>query len=124
MLLTTAFGFQLTHAQTATGTQQVEKVRAQVAKIGTGEKAKVHVKLQDNTRLKGYIRDSAQDSFTVVDSKTGVRTLAYADVTEVRKQKSGFSNLTWGIIAGAAAAVIIVVITVIKPVLCDGGAGC
>jgi len=64
------------------------------------------------------------DSFTVVDSKTGARTLAYSDVTEVRKQSGGISTLTWGIIAGAAAAAIIVGTVVVKPVLCDGGAGC
>ena len=124
MLLTTVVGFQSIHAQTAVDSQRLDIVRTQVAKIGTGEKAKVHVKLQDQTKLKGYISDASQDSFTVVDSKTGARTVAYSDVSEVRKQKSGFSNLTWGIIAGAAAAAIIVGVTVIKPVLCDGGAGC
>lgn len=123
MLLITAFGFQSILAQTASDTQRIEDIHLQVAKLGTGSKAKVHVKLRDNTKLKGYISDANQDSFTVVDSR-GPRTIAYTDVAEVRKQKGGISNLTWGIIAGAAAAAVIVGVTVIKPVLCDGGAGC
>lgn len=121
MLLTTAFGFQAIHAQTAVDTQRVERVRSQVARIWKGKKARVHVRLQDNTKLKGSISDVSQDSFTFNDSQTGrSRTLAYTDVAEVTKQKGGISNLTWGLIAGAAVAAIIVGVTVIKPVLCDG----
>jgi hypothetical protein len=64
-----------------------EKVKASVAKRGTGPKAKVTVKLKDKTRLKGYISNASGDSFTLSDSKTGqVRTLAYSDVAEVKKQ--------------------------------------
>ena len=64
-----------------------EKVKAAVAKRGTGPKAKVTVKLKDKTRLKGYITNASGDSFTLSDSKTGqTRTLAYSDVTEVKKQ--------------------------------------
>ena len=122
-LLLMAFGVQSTLAQTASADQRVQDVSMQVAKLGTGKKAKVHVKLRDNTKIKGYISDAAQDSFTVVDSN-GPRTIAYVDVTEVRKQQGGISPLTWGIIGGAAAAVVIVAVTVVKPVLCDGGAGC
>ena len=64
-----------------------EKVKSAVAKRGTGPKAKVNVKLKDKTKLKGYISNASGDSFTLSDSKTGqVRTLAYSDVTEVKKQ--------------------------------------
>lgn len=62
--------------------------------------------------------------FNISAGREPASTKTPADVTEVRKQKGGFSNLTWGIIAGAAVAAVIVGVTVIKPVLCDGGAGC
>ena len=63
------------------------KVKAAVAKHGTGPKAKVTVKLKDQTRLKGYISNASNDSFTLSDSKTGqARTLSYSDVAEVKKQ--------------------------------------
>ena len=64
-----------------------EKVKAAVAKRGTGPKAKVTVKLKDKTKLKGYISNTTGDSFPLSDSKTGqFRTLAYSDVLEVKKQ--------------------------------------
>jgi len=64
-----------------------DKVKAAVAKRGTGPKAKVTVKLRDRTKLKGFISNASGDSFTLSDSKTGqTRTLAYSDVAEVKKQ--------------------------------------
>ena len=64
-----------------------EKVKAAVAKRGTGPKAKVTVKLKDKTKLKGYISNAGGDSFTLSETKTGqARTFAYTDVAEVKKQ--------------------------------------
>jgi hypothetical protein len=66
---------------------QVEKVKADVAKYSLGKRPRVTVKLQDGSKLKGNIGDVKEDSFTLSDSKTGQsRTLAYADVVEVKKQ--------------------------------------
>jgi hypothetical protein len=100
-------------------------VRAKVQQIGVGQKARVHVRMRDNTKLKGYISASEQDAFTITDAKTGAaQKLSYGDVAEVKKTGGGLSPLTIGILAGAAATALIVGFTVIKPVLCDGGAGC
>jgi hypothetical protein len=64
-----------------------DKVKVAVAKRGTGPKAKVTVKLKDQTKLKGYISNASTDSFTLSDSKTGqARTLAYSDVADLKKQ--------------------------------------
>ena len=88
-----------------------DKVKAEVAKRGTGTKAKVTVKLKDKTELKGYISNASGDSFTLSDSKTGqVRTLAYSDVAEVKKQ-GGLSldakiGIGVGVTVGALALVI------------------
>jgi hypothetical protein len=66
---------------------QVEKVKADVAKYSLGKRPRVTVKLQDGSKLKGNISEAKEDSFTLSDSKTGqTRTLAYADVVEVKKQ--------------------------------------
>jgi hypothetical protein len=66
---------------------QVEKVKAEVAKRGLGTKARVTVKLQNGSKLKGYISKAEADSFTLSDSRTGqTTTLAYRDVVEVKKQ--------------------------------------
>jgi hypothetical protein len=124
MLLVTVCGFHSICAQSSPNAQQTEAIRARVNKLGTGKKARVQVRLLDQTKLKGYIADSSSDSFTVIDSKGQSRALAYADVAEVKKQRGGISPLTWGIIAGVGVATAIVFATVIKPVVCDGGAGC
>jgi hypothetical protein len=124
ILLSTAVGVQGVRAQTVNDTQLAEKARAKIQKMGAGQDARVEVRLRDNTRLKGYISAVGEDSFTVADRKTGAsQTVAYADVKEVKKPGGGLSTRTW-VIIGAAAAAVIVGVTVIKPVVCDGGAGC
>ncbi|MGB9178839.1 MAG: hypothetical protein WCB68_06270 [Pyrinomonadaceae bacterium] len=122
ILISTALGFQLAHAQTGREDQFTEKSRADVLKQGTGKDARVEVKLRDNTKVKGYISEAGQDTFTVMDQKTGVsKTVAYADVSQVKKQGGGLSSRTW-IILGAVAAAVVVVGIVVKPAVCDGGA--
>jgi hypothetical protein len=121
MLLVTAFGLQHVGAQ-ATNDQATEKIRAKVQKMGVGVNARVEVRLRDNTQLKGYITDANQDSFTVVDSRTGSsNTVSYADTSTVKKAGSGISAKTW-IILGAAAVGAAVTWVIVKPALCDGGA--
>jgi hypothetical protein len=120
-----AVGVQGIRAQTVNDTQLAEKARAKIQKMGAGQDARVEVRLRDNTRLKGYISAVGEDSFTVADRKTSAsQTVAYADVKEVKKPGGGLSTRTWVIIGAAAAAAVIVGVTVIKPVVCDGGAGC
>jgi len=112
-------------AQTMNNTQPVEMMRAAVQKLGVGRGARVEAKLRDNTKVKGYVSAAGEDSFIVTDPKTGAtQTVAYADVTQVKKPGGGLSTRTWVIIGAAATAAVIVGVTVIKPVLCDGGAGC
>lgn len=100
-------------AKTVQGDSRVEKVKADVARRGTGEKARVTVKLQDGSKLKGYIRQAEDDSFTLTDSKTGQnRTLAYRDVAQVKKQ-GGLSvgaklGIGLGIAVGALALVYVI----------------
>ncbi len=125
ILLFTALGFQSVGAQTGTDMQRAAQTRTKVDKLGVGRDARVEVKLRDNTKLKGYVSAASADSFTVTDAKTGAaQTLAYADVMQVKKPGSGVSARTWIILGAVATAAVIVGVTVIKPVVCDGGAGC
>lgn len=119
-----ALGFQA-RAQNTLDDQAAQKIRIKVAKIGLGPKARVEAKLRDFTKVKGYISAANHDSFTITEQNTGnTRELNYADVAEVKKPGGGFSIRTWAILGGAATAATIVGFTVLKPVLCDGGAGC
>jgi len=62
-----------------------EKVKTQIAKLGTGPQARVEVKLRDKTKLKGHISEVGDEFFAVVDEKTGsATTLAYSQVKQVK----------------------------------------
>ena len=123
-LLCAAFSIRSAEAQTAISTG-ADQAFVKVQKIGVGRDSRVEVKLLDNTRVKGYVSKIEADSFNVTDLKSGAtQTVPYAQVTQVKKVSGGLSKGTWAIIGGAAVAAIIVAITVIKPVACDGGAGC
>ncbi|HAF23794.1 MAG TPA: hypothetical protein DCK93_12950 [Blastocatellia bacterium] len=119
--MATFLGLQSAWAQTGSDAGLAAKARAKVEQLGTGRNARVEVKLRDNTRLKGYISAAEPDSFTVADQNTGsARTIAYADVSEVKKSSGGLSTRSWIIIAAVAGAIITWI--VVKPALCDGGA--
>ncbi|MFN2510612.1 MAG: hypothetical protein ABR568_04120 [Pyrinomonadaceae bacterium] len=126
MLVTMAIGLRPVNAQSfqTAGTDDpvAAKGRLDVAKLGVGDKARVEVKLRDNSKVKGYIGEANEDSFTVVDSKNGSdQRIAYADVQKVNKAGGGFSTRSW-IILGAAVAGAVATWIIVKPALCDGGA--
>lgn len=87
-----------------------EKVKANVLKLGTGESARVKVKLRDQAKLEGYISDAGAETFTVTDRKTGVATtVAYPQVKSVQG-----NNLSTGakiaIGVGVAAGIIFIIL--------------
>ncbi len=121
ILLSTAFGFQSVRAQTGKDAQLAEKARAGVQKLGVGRDARVEVRLRDNTKLKGSISAVGEDSFTVTDSKTGAsQTVAYADVTRVKRPGGGLSTRTKVIIGAAVAAGVAIVLYTVRGAFCDG----
>jgi hypothetical protein len=62
-----------------------EKVKEGISKLGTGADARIEVKLRDKTKLKGYVSDAGEDSFVVVDEKTGASsTVTYLQVKQVK----------------------------------------
>lgn len=86
--------------------RRAEKVKAGVRKLGAGESARVNLKLRDGARLKGYVREAGEDSFVVVDRKTGAATtVSYEQVSQVKGD--GLSTgAKIGIGFGIAAAVL------------------
>lgn len=122
LLLTPLFGLQAATAQNVSESAlRAEQAKIKVAKIGTGQSARVEVKLRDNTKLKGYISEAGSDSFTVTDRKTGAsQAVAYTDVTNVKKQGGGLSSRTKWIITGAALTAGAIVLYTVRGAFCDG----
>ena len=62
-----------------------QKVKEGIGKLGTGTEARLEVKLRDKTKLKGYVSEAGDESFVIVDHKTGVAsTVAYPQVKQVK----------------------------------------
>ncbi len=88
--------------------KRAEKVRSQLAKLGTGKDARVQVELRDKTKHEGYISELGAESF-VITNKSGVATtVAYPQVGKIKG-----NNLSTGakiaIGAGVAAAIVLLV---------------
>lgn len=82
------------------------KVKANVARLGTGKDAQVSVKLKDGTRLKGYISEIADDYFSVTNPETGTATTVnYRNAKQIKG-----NNLSTGVqvalVIGLATALI------------------
>ncbi len=66
-------------------TRFAEKVKEGISKLGTGAEARIEVKLRDKTKLKGYVSEAGEDSFVIVDEKSGTTsTVTYAQVKQVK----------------------------------------
>jgi hypothetical protein len=89
--------------------KETQKVKDGVFKLGTGEKARIEVKLKDKTKLAGYISDAKEERFTITNVKTGVATdVNYVDVGQVKGNNlaTGAKIAIWVGVAVAAAFLI------------------
>lgn len=121
LLLVAASGAQTVFAKSGAKAQSVDEVRAAVTRLGVGEKARVEVRLRDETKLKGYVSRAGEQSFAVADEKSGATTeVAYADVAQVKKRGGGMSGTTKALIWGGVAATAAVVLFVARGAFCDG----
>jgi hypothetical protein len=69
-------------AQT-TREQKAAKMKAEVEKVGTGTNARLKVRLNDGTVLKGYVSKINENTFVMVVEPTGTATeIEYADAVK------------------------------------------
>ena len=85
------------------------KVKAAVLRLGTGESARVRVKLRDKTKLEGYVSAAGEDSFAVTSLKTGATTtVPYPQVKGVQGNNlSTGAKIAIGIGIGAGIVLFI-----------------
>jgi hypothetical protein len=105
-----------------TGASQIEKVKENIRKLGTGPEARVEIKLQDNRKLKGHIREAGEDNFVVVDEKTGgASTVDYSQVKQVKGSnrltaaKVGFTIAKGVLVVAAVAAIFTLLVALVVP---------
>jgi hypothetical protein len=106
-LLVLSIGPTLVFAQSGA---DAAKVKAEVTKRGVNEKKPVRVKMLDGSKIKGYISQVGDESFTLTPSKTKQpKVIAYQDVKRVEgRGLSGGARV--GIIVGAAIAGTLLII--------------
>ena len=86
-----------------------EKIRAKVAKLGTGKRSRAEVTLKDDRKLKGYIGEISENSFTLVDPKRGsVTNVAYDQVRHFKSGNHGARDLA--LVLGVTAGLVILVV--------------
>jgi sRNA-binding regulator protein Hfq len=125
LLLVTAIPLFIS-AQTRTDNTDstIAKVKTAVQKRGTGENKRVEVKMLNGTKLKGYVSQASEDSFTLVNAKTKQpSTIAYGDVAKVSNRASKGDIIILGIVAGAAVVAAVVVGAIIG-IRCKNEGGC
>lgn len=93
--------------------QLAAKVKAGIAKLGTGSETRIVVKLRDKTKLAGYISQASDDSFVITDLKTGATTnVPYPEVTQVKGNNLS-TGATIAIAVGIAVGLTLLVIWLI-----------
>ena len=88
--------------------KRAEKVRTQLARLGTGPDARIRVELRDRTKLEGYLSEAGADSFTVTDREGRTTTVPYQQVKKAQGHNLTTSEkIVIGALIGAAVVVVI-----------------
>ena len=88
---------------------QQAKLKAKLAKIGTGKQAKVEVTLRDSSKQSGFVSQLKEESIILTDAKTGATTeLSFANIADAKKR--GISTGAKIALIGLGAAVLGIVI--------------
>ena len=91
-----------------TQTSSLDKAKSQVAKLGVGSKARATIKLNDGTRVKGYVYSASDEDFIIRDRNTDApTTVRYADVKSVDDNRGHSVARNVLIAVGIGAAVTI-----------------
>ena len=115
VVFVTSISVRVVAQQSNSEAATVERIKAKVAKIGIGEKAKATVILKDGTKKKGYIGQAGGEDFVLRDRKTdSPTTIRYSDVSKVESNRghSTARNLGIGIGIGAGAFLAILLIAI------------
>ena len=91
--------------------KRAEKVRTQLANLGTGSDARVKLVLRDKTRLEGYVSEAGPESFVVVNKAGVATTVAYPQVAKAKGNNlSTGGKIAIGIGIGAGITLLIALI--------------
>lgn len=85
-----------------------ERVKTGISKLGTGQNAKIKIKLKDGTKIEGFIAEAHDEKFVVMNSKTNQPVnVPYSGVKQVKG-----NNLSDGaaILIGVGVAILAIIL--------------
>jgi hypothetical protein len=89
--------------------RRTEKMRTQLAKLGTGADARVKLELRDKTKLEGFVSEAGAATFVVTDGAGKTTTVEYSQVSKAKGHNlSTGAKIGIGIGIGAAVTVLII----------------
>ena len=111
----------LTHPAFAATKEEkfAEKVKTGIAKLKTGEQAKVKLKLKDGTKLEGYITESNENGFVVMNTKTNKA--VSVDYSQVKQVKG--NNLNEGVVLLIGIGALIALVAIMLAIYNAQGGG-
>ena len=90
--------------------KKAAKMKAEITKLGTGPTAHIYLRLNDGSRVAGYVSEIKADSFVIVSDQSGAATeIQYADAEKASRPKTGMSNIKKGflIFGGVLSGVLV-----------------
>ena len=88
--------------------KRAEKVRTQLARLGTGSDARVRLILRDKSRLEGFVSEAGADTFAVTDRAGKTTTVGYGQVGKAQGHNlSTGAKIAIGIGIGAGVTLLI-----------------
>ena len=98
--------------QTGKDKELAVKIKGKIAKLGTGSKARVEVKLKDGATLKGNVREVGGDYFVLVEQNGNQHQVTYAEVEKVKSNN--------GVDQGVLITLVVVPVVLILSLLAKG----
>lgn len=88
-----------------------DKMKSKVAKLGVGSKARATIKLNDGTKVKGYVYSAGDEDFVIRDRNTDApTTVRYADVKSVDDNRGHSVARNILIVVGIGAGITVAAI--------------
>ena len=88
--------------------RRAEKVRTQVAKLGTGADARIKLELRDKTKLEGFVSEAGAATFAVTDGAGKTTTVEYSQVSQAKGHNlSTGAKIAIGVGIGAGVTLLI-----------------
>lgn len=75
--------------------KHAEKIKKAVSDAGTTLDREVIVKLKDNTEVRGFIREIADDHFVVISTSGALYTISYSQVEKFKANKRDVGGRTF-----------------------------